>query len=98
MSYVIPKNITKFKSEVKPLGSLDNKRESNFVVGVRKRRVRTSKQDFEPYEVPTLAGQPDTELISLLNDRPGIVTNLVDEGNDEDNTDTDNVVTVEHFY
>jgi hypothetical protein len=79
---VYPIYDVKYFTEYEPKGFIsENPFESGTKVSVvnNKRTSRITNKVLEPFDIPKLAGKEDTELASMLKDRPSILLNLSDD-------------------
>lgn len=60
---------------------LDIDNNAEVLLATKKRKICNGVTDFEE-EIPKIAGREDIELISILNNRQGILLNLNDDNVD----------------
>lgn len=75
-----PIRLTRYNSETQPLGSNSiGKVQFEVAVPLRSRSRRNSSIEPTEKEIPPLAGKPDTDLESLLNEHNGILVSITDD-------------------
>jgi len=82
---VFPIRELKYESELEDMINVEEANKPTRFVGLDSRRgFQMNVDSYQPDEIPNLGNKPDKELESLLKDRPGIVTYIIDGNNEEE--------------